>query len=484
MVLRGREYRETCERAELREVPGAYGGGALLLPAADAHARLMLLLLEVLLGHPPEEVALAGVLDVRQQLRQVPVRGVRLELAAVVAALLAHGIPVAHDDEGCREVQAVVGAALQQHLVRPRVVVTGVCHAARCPVVQLIDDALQGQLALHAVQLLGPEAQARIALGVAVLLAVHHLEVRRGQGDARQARGQTRAEVAAVHHLPQRQGRARIDVVPDHAELLQHAVGVGVRLAVHLVVERLQLQRLLVDPRASALHAQRVVQLRVEGQQVQLHLLAVHHLPGIHHVLDELRVGGAGGVYAHHHLRLLRLVLVGAQALDELAVGVDGVHASLVCRLEGRRQLLVQPRGEGLSAGGVADDERRAVQASPLLGAGVEAVGAARHQRHHQAACHIHRRGVLRGLQPLADVLQQRIGREERGNLRAPERQALRHPFPVGEGRGSRPLAVVAACRQQHFPHHLRHALRRLLARAFDDAPDLLFRQSQPRHHP
>ena len=67
---------------------------------------------------------------------------VRLKLTTPVVTILFHLVPVAHHDERRSKVQPMIGAALQQHLVGLRVVLLGVHHAARCPVVQLIDDLL------------------------------------------------------------------------------------------------------------------------------------------------------------------------------------------------------------------------------------------------------------------------------------------------------------------------------------------------------
>ena len=73
----------------------------------------------------------------------------------------------------------------------------------------------------------------------------------------------------------------------------RHRVLVGILLTVLLVVEGLQLEELLVDPSAALRHGGRVVEFRVKGGQVQLHLPAVNPLLGVQVVHDKLRVRGA-----------------------------------------------------------------------------------------------------------------------------------------------------------------------------------------------
>ena len=319
----------------------------------------------------------------------------------------------------------MVGAALQQHLVSLGVVLRGVVllgvhHAACRPVVELIDDFLNAELTLHPIQLLGPLLQALVAVVVHAALARHHLEVGGRQGDASEAGGQTAAEVLLVDLLLQRDGCARVDEVPRHVEVLQYRVVVRVRLAVLLVVEGLQLQRLLVNPRAALLNGHRVVQLRVEGQHVQLHILAVHVLHRVHHVLNKLRVRGTGRMYPDDNLRLLGLLLVGALGAHLFTIGVDGVLAHLVGSHDGCSEQLKETGGERLTAGRVADYQRRVVQTSQLLWAMVEAIRAACHQRHHQATSHKQRCWILVAFQALRDVPYQREVLAQRLYLLAP----------------------------------------------------------------
>ena len=119
-------------------------------------------------------------------------------------------------------------------------------------------------------------------------------------------------------------------------------------------MEGLQFQRHLVNPRAALLDRDGVVELRVEGQHVQLHLHAIDHLHRINHVLNELGVRGTGRMHTHHDLRLLGFLLVGALGLHQLAIGVDGFLAHLVGLDDGSRQQLIQARGKALSASRVA----------------------------------------------------------------------------------------------------------------------------------
>ena len=55
-------------------------------------------------------------------------------------------------------------------------------------------------------------------------------------------------------------------------------------------MEGFQFHGLLVNPLTAALQGYRVVQLRVEGVHVQLHLLAFHHLLCVQHILYQLAV--------------------------------------------------------------------------------------------------------------------------------------------------------------------------------------------------
>ena len=111
-------------------------------------------------------------------------------------------------------------------------------------------------------------------------------------------------------------------------------------------MEGLQLEALLVDIGTTLLQCQRIVQLCVERQHVQLHRLSVNLFYGVHHVLNELCVTGSCRVNPDNHLRLLRLLLVGTLCLHLLAIGVDGLDALFVNFLDGQSQQFEEPCGE------------------------------------------------------------------------------------------------------------------------------------------
>ena len=77
----------------------------------------------------------------------------------------------------------MIGAALQQHLVGLAVILLGILHATSSPVVEFIDDFLNGQLTLHLIQFLSPLLQSIVAVVVNVALATHHLIVCSWQRD-------------------------------------------------------------------------------------------------------------------------------------------------------------------------------------------------------------------------------------------------------------------------------------------------------------
>ena len=155
---------------------------------------------------------------------------------------------MAHHDERCCKVQSMIGAALQEHFVGLGIVLFGVGHTTGCPVVELIDNLLQRQLTLHAIQFESPFLHTTITLEIHPAFTLHHLEVGAGQGDTRQARCQSRAEVLLIHLLLQCNGRARIDIVPGDEEILHHGVEIRVCLTILLIVESLQFEALLVNP--------------------------------------------------------------------------------------------------------------------------------------------------------------------------------------------------------------------------------------------
>ena len=113
-------------------------------------------------------------------------------------------------------------------------------------------------------------------------------------------------------------------------------------------------------------------------------------------------------MHPDHHFWFLGLLLVGAFGAHLLTIGIDSLLANLIGRHNGGRQQFKEPCCEAFTAGRIANNQRRIVQPSQLLRSVVEAIGTARHERHHQAASHKHRRRILVLLQPLADILQQR----------------------------------------------------------------------------
>ena len=185
-------------------------------------------------------------------------------------------------------------------------------------------------------------------------------------------------------------------------------------------MERFELQGLLVDIRTTFLQRQGIIQLRVEGQHVQLHRLAIHFLLGVHHVLDKLGITRSRWMDPHHHLRLLWLLLIRTFRTHLFAIGVDRLFADLISSHDGRCQQLKQSRRETLTTGRVTDDERRVVQASQLLWAMIEPVGAACHQGHQQPTSHKQRRRILILLQSLRDIPDNWVILTQRLNLRTP----------------------------------------------------------------
>ena len=55
-------------------------------------------------------------------------------------------------------------------------------------------------------------------------------------------------------------------------------------------MEGFQLHRLLINPRTTLLHGDRIIQLGIEGEHMQLHGLAIHLFHVVHHVLNELGI--------------------------------------------------------------------------------------------------------------------------------------------------------------------------------------------------
>ena len=314
----------------------------------------------------------------------------------------------------------MISAALQQHLVGLRVVLLGIHHTACSPVVELIHNLLNREFALHPVEFLCPGFQALITIEVHMTLAVHHLEIGGWQRDAGQTGGQTASEILLVHLLLQGDGRAGVDEVPGHVEVLKDRVIVRIRLTVFFIVKGLQLERLLVDPRTALLNSHGIIQLCVKSEHVELHQMSVDFLYTIHHVLDKLRIRGSGGMHADDNLRFLRLLLVGPLGAHLLSIGIDSLFAYLISSHDRCSKQLKEPGGKRLSAGGIANDKGRVIEPAQFFRTMIEPIGAAGHQCHHQSSRHEHRRWILVTLQPLADVLQQREVLHQALNLLAP----------------------------------------------------------------
>ena len=94
------------------------------------------------------------------------------------------------------------------------------------------------------------------------------MEIRFWKRDTSEARGQSSTEVLGVHLLLQRIGRARVDVVPDHEEVLKNRVEIRISLTIFFIMESFELQTHLVNPRTTLLHGQRVIQLSIESEHV------------------------------------------------------------------------------------------------------------------------------------------------------------------------------------------------------------------------
>ena len=62
-------------------------------------------------------MTLTGILDIHDQLCQSPIHFVCLKRSTPVVAILLHLVPMAHHDEGCSEIQSVIGATLHQDVV-------------------------------------------------------------------------------------------------------------------------------------------------------------------------------------------------------------------------------------------------------------------------------------------------------------------------------------------------------------------------------
>ena len=192
-------------------------------------------------------------------------------------------------------------------------------------------------------------------------------------------------------------------------------------------MECLEFQRHLVYPRAPFLHTQRVVQLCVEGQHVQVHFLTIYVFHRIHHVLNKLGVRRSCRMHPDHHLWLLGLFLVSPFGAHLFTIGVDGIAPHLVGSDYRCCKQLKEPGCKRLSTGRVANDQSRTVQPAQLLWSMVESVGASGHQRHLKGTSHKQRCWILIPFQALADVTEHRKVVKQRFYLCAPHFQLRLH---------------------------------------------------------
>ena len=85
-------------------------------------------------------------------------------------------------------------------------------------------------------------------------------------------------------------GSSCINVIPVHIEVAQLRIYAGKALTIFLVVKSLQFEESLIVP-SFALHVDGIVELRVERQHVQMHLLTVNDVDSIDHIFDKHSVG-------------------------------------------------------------------------------------------------------------------------------------------------------------------------------------------------
>ena len=223
----------------------------------------------------------------------------------------------------------------------------------------------------------------------------------------------------------QAERRARVNIIPIHVERSSHGIHVAVLLIVLLVVEGLQFHRALVNPLSALRGRGRRIELRVERQHMQVHLLVAYHVDGLAHILDKHAVGRPGAVDADDHIGLFQSLLLllltrRAALLQLLLILVDGIVSHPVCRDDGSQQQLIEPRGKRLSAGRVADDVDAVVQSALLLGPMIEEVPRPCGQRAHKRRSGEHRSRIRLPVQSRAYLPQTRIVVKHRLYLRAP----------------------------------------------------------------
>ena len=216
-----------------------------------------------------------------------------------------------------------------------------------------------------------------------LLLEFYHLIIRLGHGNHRKTRTETTAEVLLIHLLLQGYGRACVDVVPSHMELIHRGIRVLIHLSVLLIVEGLQLHALLVDPGASALQSNGIIQLRIEGEHVQLNLLAIYDFFCIEHILNQLAIGSAGWMDSDNTLWLIFTLLVRSFLLLILLIAVESSQSRFIRSLYGSHEDIADIISHRLIRSRMSYDEQRTIQPPFPFRAVIEPVGASGHQRHH-----------------------------------------------------------------------------------------------------
>ena len=298
---------------------------------------------------------LEGELGVADGQSQLTVVAVGLEAGAADHAsvlVLHHLVPMASHDVGQGQVDTVPAGAFQQVFQRFRVLLLGVGHASLRPCVQGVADVLAGNLALAGVQLVGPFADAFLALavGIGVVAVLAHLEVGVAHRHCREALHQTFHEIGGCVLLGKRVVSSRVDTVEVNVVLSHGRVAGLEEAACGLVVHTLQEERLGVHV-ALLLLRQVVIELAVELAHVERPLpLPLNHLHGVELGFAYGSSTGLRGQAAQDALGAWRLVLVAAAVLVALGVpAVQGVNLHGVGLLHGLHHQSVEVYGDVLA---------------------------------------------------------------------------------------------------------------------------------------
>ena len=249
----------------------------------------------------------------------------------------------------------------------------------------MVDQLLDGQLTLQLVELDSPLLQLTLFLFVDSLIAAGcHLIVLGEHLEDGDSRAETVADVPCRDLVAQRERRACKYIVVEDLNDSVLRVLVGKVHARELVVEGLQLDVVLANPRAAALCRRVAVELAVEGIEVEVCLLAVNDFHRIHRTPEEDGIRGAAGQIAHAEIGpcqgLAFLGLGAGRAFNHFAfVFCLCTAASFVGGLHGRHDDFVHLRNLSLAAARVADEVHLRVH--PLLLAVEMTIPAACHQR-------------------------------------------------------------------------------------------------------